>query len=444
MHLEHAPSSFRPIALKPVVVAPSFNNASTLVGVLAGIVRLGLPVIVINDGSTDQTKQVLADWVAQNPGDEIRVLTHAHNRGKAAALRTGFAEAMRLGYTHAVTIDTDAQHDPRCIPRMLELAQESPEAYVLGVRNCRSAGYPRRSRLGRRLSNLLIRLECGLKVADSQCGLRVYPLELVKTVTCRAQRFSYEAEMITRAGWSGCPVIETPVNTCYLPPGRRVSHFHPWWDTVRGIGTHARLIARAVMPAPHRKYRPAGKLLRKRVTARDILRWLNPLRAWREVREGAINRTEFAAALAVGVFVANLPIYPFQTALCLYLARRLHLNPLAVLAGSQLSTPPIALALIAAGIYVGHLLLHGSFPTLPDLTASHAVWQMLARPLLIDWVVGGPVVGLVMAVLVFCLANQFYHGIEDDLEVEDVSEPEGESDKRSAGTASLKAGTTGS
>ena len=69
---------------------------------------------------------------------------------------------------------------------------------------------------------------------------------------------------------------------------------------------------------------------------------------------------------------------------------------------------------------------------------------MLARPLLIDWAVGGPVVGFVLAVLVFCLANQFYHGIEDDLEVEDVSEPEIGPDKRSAGAGSLKAGTTGS
>ncbi|HSZ57225.1 MAG TPA: DUF2062 domain-containing protein [Tepidisphaeraceae bacterium] len=418
MQEKHAPSSFSAIA-----VAPTYNNAGTLAGVLSGVARLGLPILIVDDGSTDATRQVLRDWLAEHTSHDATVLTHSHNRGKAAALRTAFAQAMKLGHTHAVTIDTDAQHDPRCIPRMIEIARESPEAYVLGVRNCRTAGYPRRSRLGRRLSNLLIRLECGLKVADSQCGLRVYPLELVKTVTCRAHRFSYEAEMITRAGWSGCPVIEVPVNTSYLPAGKRVSHFDPWWDTIRGIGTHARLIVRAIMPVPHRKYRPAGKLLRKRVTAREILRWLNPLRAWREVREGAINRTEFAAALAVGVFVANLPVYPFQTALCLYLARRLHLNPLAVLAGSQISTPPVGLALIAAAIYTGHLLLHGNFPILPDLGASHAVWQMFARPLLVDWLVGGPVVGLLLAVIVFCLANQLYRGVEDELETEDESEP---------------------
>jgi uncharacterized protein (DUF2062 family) len=411
---EHAPSS-----IKVVVVAPTYNNTGTVAGVLSGVSWFGLPILVVNDGSTDSTANVLASWLKEHARTDAQVLTHPHNRGKAAALRTGFAEAMRLGYTHALTIDTDAQHDPRCIPRMLELAMENPEAYVLGVRDARHSGYPRKSRVGRRISNILIRLECGLKVADSQCGFRVYPLELVKTVTCRAQRFGYEAEMITRAGWSGCPVVEVPVNTYYPPPGERVSHFDPWWDTIRAIGTHARLIFGTVMPIPHRRYRPGGKVLRRRVTVRDILRWMNPLRAWRELREGAINRTEFAAALSIGVFAANLPIYPLQTVLCLYLARRLHLNPLAVLAGSQISTPPIGLILIIGAIYAGHLLLHGCLPTLPDLNSTHAIWQMLARPLLIDWVVGGPVLGMLMAVLVFCLANHLYHGIEDDLDVDD-------------------------
>ena len=134
---------------------------------------------------------------------------------------------------------------------------------------------------------------------------------------------------------------------------------------------------------------------------------------------------EFAAALAVGVFVANLPVYPFQTALCLYLARRLHLNPLAVLAGSQISTPPVGLALIAAAIYTGHLLLHGSFPILPDLGAARMPCGrcLHGRSWSIGWWAGlwwGCCPG---AVIVFCLANQLYRGVEDELETEDESEP---------------------
>src|SRR6185437_7721157 len=137
----------------------------------------------------------------------------------------------------------------------------------------------------------------------------------------------------------------------------------------------------------------------------------------------AIDRSEFAAALAMGVFVANLPIYPLQTVLCLYLARRLHLNPLAVLAGSQISTPPITFVLIAAGIYLGHLILHGALPAVPDLHTAHTAWRTLGKPFLIDWAVGGPLVGIILGAITFALANHFYRGAPDPLE-EPVQEGE--------------------
>ena len=407
--------------INPVVIAPTYNNAATLAGVLDRVVALGLPLIVVNDGSTDGTDEILKSWADGRPG--VQVPAHRRNRGKAAALRTGFAAAIRSGFTHALTIDTDGQHDPECIPALLEIACRSPEVYVLGVRDARHRDYPRRSRVGRRLSNLMIRLECGLKVADSQCGMRVYPLELVRAVRCRAGHFGYEAEMISRAGWAGCPVIQVPVNTRYLPLGQRVSHFHPWWDTLRGIAMHARLLLRAVMPIPHRRYRPGGKLLRSRVPLRDLLSWMNPLRAWRELREGSIDRTEFAAALAVGVFVANLPAYPLQTLISLYVARRLHMNPLAVLVGSQISTPPIGVVLIVAGIYIGHLILHGAPPPLPDFHSVRAIWQSLGRPLLIDWVVGGTLLGILMSGVAFVLANRLFRGAPDPLDEADPAIP---------------------
>jgi len=407
--------------IKPVILVPTYNNSGTLAGVLDGIAALRLPILIVNDGSTDQTANALDEWTARNPNARAQVMTHARNRGKAAALKTGFAAAMREGFTHVLTIDSDAQHDPACAPALIELAGRFPESYVLGVRDARHPQYPRRSRVGRRLSNLLIRLECGTKVADSQCGMRVYPMELVRTVRCRARRFGYEAEMITRAGWAGCPVVEAPINTCYLPPGQRVSHFHPWWDTIRAVGMHARLLLHTVAPIPRRRYRPGGRPLRKWFSMRELLSWMNPMRAWRELREGSIDRNEFAAALAVGVFVANLPVYPLQTVVSLYLARRLHLNPLAALAGSQISTPPVGFVLIAAGIYGGHLILHGSLPPIPDLHHAHALWRTLARPLLIDWVVGGTALGVVMGVIAFVLANRLFRGARDPL---DPDEPQ--------------------
>src|SRR5258706_2683139 len=97
--------------LRPVVIAPTYNNAGTLGEILGGLFALDLPVIIVNDGSTDDTAQILAQWNERRQASQVVILTHARNRGKAAALRTGFAAAADSGFTHAVTIDTDSQHD---------------------------------------------------------------------------------------------------------------------------------------------------------------------------------------------------------------------------------------------------------------------------------------------------------------------------------------------
>lgn len=250
---QSTPSS---LLLRPVIVVPTYNNASTLHDILQRIAALGLPMIVVNDGSTDRTGQVLHDWLAEVKQRDLAalVLTHERNRGKAAALLTGFAAAIEQGYTHAITIDTDGQLDPEEIPLLLSAAQESPCALVLGTRDDTKHDYPARSRLGRRLSNAAIRWESGVRISDSQCGLRVYPLGLIQSVPCRASRFAFEAEIITRAGWAGCPVIEVPVTCRYFPPGKRVSHFRPILDSVRGIALHARLLLRALIPWPHPRW----------------------------------------------------------------------------------------------------------------------------------------------------------------------------------------------
>src|SRR5205814_9377530 len=118
--------------------ARSYNNAQTLADVLAGIEALGLAVIVVNDGSTDATAEILERWKAAGRHG----VTHPMNRGKAAALRTGFALARDLGFTHAVTIDTDGQLDPQQIPELLAAAEQAPNALVLGCRDDLHADYP--------------------------------------------------------------------------------------------------------------------------------------------------------------------------------------------------------------------------------------------------------------------------------------------------------------
>ena len=104
-------------------------------------------------------------------------------------------------------------------------------------------GCPARCAIGRRFTNLAIRAQCGLRITDSQCGLRIYPLLLVNSVRCAASRYSFEAEIIPRAVWAGFDVTAAPVQCRYLPEGERISHFRPWADSLRQALMHLRLVA---------------------------------------------------------------------------------------------------------------------------------------------------------------------------------------------------------
>jgi uncharacterized protein (DUF2062 family) len=401
---------------RPVVVAPTYNNVATLGDILRRIAALGLPVIAVDDGSTDGTTELLA-----NPGiPAATVVTHPRNRGKAAALRSGFAAAAAAGFTHAVTIDTDGQLDPEEIPALLDAARAAPHALIVGCRNETADDYPARSRLGRRASNLLVRLESGARVDDSQCGFRVYPLGLLRAVRCRAGRYGFETEIITRAAWAGCPIEHVTVTCRYLPPGQRVSHFRPFLDSLRSARMHVYLLGRAMLPLPRHPRWPGHNPVASSEAAparshwQRFRDWVNPARAWRDLRQSHVARAEIAAGLSFGVFIANLPVYGFQSILSLYAARRLHLNPLAVLLGSHISTPPIGPLMIAAAIGTGHLLLHGTLPVLADFDPRRAGWFAMLRPLLLEWSLGALIVGFVMSVASFFLALALMKPLAED------------------------------
>ena len=401
---------------RPVVVAPTYNNATTLATVLAELADLDLPIVVVDDGSTDATAPLLAAWAARDPAART-VLAHPRNRGKAAALRTAFAHAVAT-HTHAVTIDTDGQLFPADVPPLLDLARDRPNALVLGARNARAAGYPLRSRLGRWASNRLVWIECGQAVADSQCGLRVYPLAFVTVARCGAERFGFETEIITRATWAGLPVAQVPVACRYFPPGQRVSHFRPTVDSLRAMAMHARLIAAASNPLPlgrpiARRSPTGAAPASGRSLPRRFLRWINPVTAWRQARQGDAGRTRFAAGFAAGVFIGALPLYGLQTVLSLFAARKFRLHPMSVITGSNLSGPPVGVALVAVEVAVGHLLLHGA---LPDRSSFHLTAGPLAqtlRPLVCEWVIGALVVGTLLAGVAFVAVDMLLRALPD-------------------------------
>src|SRR5579862_1058701 len=143
--------------ISPVIVAPTFNNAGTLPDILGRIARLKLPIIIVNDGSTDATRGILGNMASfESESAEIstpikpKIINHERNLGKAAAMASGFAAARSAGFTHAITIDTDGQHHPEQITELLWAAKQNPQLIVLGRRDKRKPGYPILSRFGRR------------------------------------------------------------------------------------------------------------------------------------------------------------------------------------------------------------------------------------------------------------------------------------------------------
>jgi glycosyltransferase involved in cell wall biosynthesis len=219
---------------KICVVIPVFNHELTVGRVVRGAGEY-FPVMVVNDGSTDATGGILAAESC------LTVVTLPQNQGKGAALRAGFAEAERRGFTHAVTLDADGQHAPGEVPLLAAATRCQPDALIVGVRDLAKENAPRARRISNQLSNFWFTFQTGIPLPDTQCGFRSYPLRPVNRMRVRSQRYAFELEVLVRAAWSGMPVTAQPVSADYASPTSRLSHFHPCRDLVRISLLHLRL-----------------------------------------------------------------------------------------------------------------------------------------------------------------------------------------------------------
>lgn len=217
---------------KVCIVIPTYNNAATLLRVIGEVLRYGLPLIVVDDGSTDDTPQLLASCA-----DRITLLTHPHNRGKGAALLTGLREAGRCGFDNAITLDSDGQHSASDIPQILAAIARHPFSIIVGNRFDRSrfdsSNMRGQSRFANRFSNFWFCVYTGRKLADTQSGYRAYPLRQLRWLGCVTSGYEAELELLVYAAWHGVRIEELPVSVYYAPAGERVSHFRPGRDFAR-------------------------------------------------------------------------------------------------------------------------------------------------------------------------------------------------------------------
>ena len=230
-------------------VVPSHNHYVALGAVVTSLRNAGLDVVIVDDASDEPASSTIAGFHA--PASGVEVIRLPINRGKGGAVTAGLQRAHVRGFTHAVQIDADGQHDLTGLSDLIATARLHPEALISG-RPCFDACMPRGRRLGRWITHVWVWVETlSTRVADSMCGYRVYPLDRTLAVLRServGQRMDFDPEIMVRLFWSGTPVIHVPVRVVY--PLGNTSHFHLLRDNWLISWMHTRLVLTMILRLP--------------------------------------------------------------------------------------------------------------------------------------------------------------------------------------------------
>jgi uncharacterized protein (DUF2062 family) len=357
--------------VKHCVIIPCFNHAATVAHVARSAVAHG-PVIVVDDGSTTPLPDL----------SDCTLIRLPQNRGKAAALRAGFQKAAELGFTHAITMDADGQHFAEDLPRFSTAASEQPEALIVGVRDFYSAGAPAGRRRSNAVSTFWFRVETGVRLGDTQCGFRCYPIVLIQRLKVQSQRYAYELEFLVRASWVGTPIVPLPVKCIYQPEHLRQSHFRPVLDlahiTIMNIGL---VLQSWVVP---RTLRVAWSLGQKKSLRTSLGEFF---------AENAHDPLRISLAVGLGLFFGIAPIWGYQMILAAAVAHWLRLNKPITLLASNISIPPMMPFILYAALTLGHWI----FVRQPLDLSLHHMTRSRAFEYLWQWVVGSLALGIIVA-----------------------------------------------
>lgn len=328
------------------VIVPTYNNQKTLKKVLDSILDFTTNIIIVNDGSTDSTSEILKSY------SQVTQIHHPKNLGKGRALRNGFRKALEMGFEYAITIDSDGQHFAADIPVFLKAIQDEPNALLIGSRNMTQENVPKKSSFGNKFSNFWFKFETGIKLDDTQSGFRLYPLRLLPK-RFFTNKFEFEIEVIVRAAWKGIVVKNIPIQVLY-DPAERVSHFRPFQDFTRISILNTVLVTNALLYIkPRDFFRRAKKKGFKKFFLEDIL-------------ESNDSNFKKSAAIALGIFIGLSPFWGFQTVLLFTFAALFRLNKVIAYLTSNVSFPPFIPFIIYASLQVGSVFVSSETPLVLD------------------------------------------------------------------------------
>jgi glycosyltransferase involved in cell wall biosynthesis len=363
--------------LKCCIIIPTYNNDQTLEQLIIDVLEYAEDVIVINDGSTDQTPGILKKF------SFLRVINIPKNKGKGYALRLGFHYALKQGFHYAITIDSDGQHYADDLIKFLDKIEQEPDSVIIGARNMNHDSVPGTSSFGHKFSIFWFRIETGFKLPDIQSGYRLYPLEKMERMRFFGKKYEFEVEVLVRLAWKDVNINSVPIKVYYAPKGERVSHFRKFRDFTRVSIANTLLVFIALL-------------------------WINPFRFVKALRKKSIKRfiqeyiinsndsnMRIAASVTVGVFIGILPVWGFQMLVAYGTAYFLKLNRFVTVTASNISIPPMLpfilfLSYITGGLIVGynkHVVKYSPGMTLTWIKAN-----------LLQYLVGSVVFGILAAI----------------------------------------------
>ncbi len=229
------------MSFRACAVVPCYNHGATAGAVVARLVAHGLDTLLVDDGSDAASAEALRAIAALQP--RVQLLRLEPNGGKGAAVVHGLREAAKRGFTHALQVDADGQHDIHDVPRFLQEGRRQPNAAVCGLPRYDTSA-PRSRRYGRWITHFWVWLETrSFAIGDALCGFRLYPLAPTLALANRvrlARGMSFDIDVIVRLAWEGLPIINVPTWVTY--PRGGISHFRLLRDNLRVSGTHTRLV----------------------------------------------------------------------------------------------------------------------------------------------------------------------------------------------------------
>lgn len=370
----------RMTALKCVVILPTYNNAGTIKQVIEDVKEFAAEVIVVNDGSTDDTAQILESI------SDIKVFDYPVNKGKGYALKLGLQKAYELGFRYAITIDSDGQHYADDIPVFIERIEQVPDSLLIGARNLTADNMPSKNTFANKFSNFWYKVETGQTLSDTQSGFRLYPLNKLQNIRFITRRYEFEVEVIVRAAWRGVNVENVPIKVYYPPVEERVSHFRPLQDFTRISILNSILVICALL-----FYYPW--LFLRSLTLTNIRGFID-----RHILHSKDSNVLMAAAMGWGVFCGIIPIWGYQMVFAGVSAHFMRMNKLIAITFSNISIPPMIPFILYGSVEIGAMVFGEENRLSMENISIETVGQSLAQYLVGSFVLAGLAGAIVFAV----------------------------------------------